>query len=98
MVLEVLADAGEIMHDRDAEPSKIVGRTDAGQEEKLGRVDGSAADDDLGVGVGLLQLPPGQELDTPTTSTLHMNPGGVGVGQDRQVRTDARRSEESIGS
>src|SRR5262249_22019935 len=46
-VLKVLADAGQVLHDRNTEPIQLVARADAGQFQELWAVECAAADDDL---------------------------------------------------
>jgi hypothetical protein len=47
VVLQVLADAGQFMDDRNAVRCKFDGRADSGQQQELRRAEGAAADDDL---------------------------------------------------
>ena len=50
VVLEVLADAGQVVHEGDAELGEVLLVADAGELEQLGRVDRAAAQDDLAGG------------------------------------------------
>ena len=45
MVLQVRADAGQVVRDADAERAQLIGRADAGQHQQLRRVDRAAAED-----------------------------------------------------
>ena len=47
VVAEVLADAGEVVHDGDADGLELLGVADAGEHEQVGRADCSSAEDDL---------------------------------------------------
>ena len=47
MVLQVLADAGQVVHDVDAERRELRGVADAGELQQLRRVDRAAAEDHL---------------------------------------------------
>ena len=47
VVLEVLAHPGDVLHQGDPHLLQVGGVTDARQHQKLGRVDGAAANDDL---------------------------------------------------
>ena len=51
MVLKVFADARQVDAHIDAEPAELVGRTDAGQHQQLGRFDRAATDDHLSAAV-----------------------------------------------
>jgi hypothetical protein len=51
VILEVLADAGQVMGDVDAQRSQLVGRSDARKEQQFGRIHCAAAQDNLIVGV-----------------------------------------------
>ena len=48
MVLQALADAGQVMEDVDADLAEMLGVADTGQLQQVRRVDGAAAEDDLG--------------------------------------------------
>ena len=50
VVLEVLADAGQVVHERDAELGEVLLVADAGELEQLRGVDRAAAQDDLAGG------------------------------------------------
>jgi hypothetical protein len=47
VVLQVAADIGGIVDDIDAEAAQFIRRTDAGQHQRLRRIDRAAAEDDL---------------------------------------------------
>ena len=44
MILQILADARQVEHHRHAERAQLAGRTDAGEEQKLRRVDRAAGE------------------------------------------------------
>ena len=50
MILQVLADAGQIVRHRDAERAQFLGRPDAGEQQKLRRVDGAAGEQNFLLG------------------------------------------------
>ena len=47
MVLQVLADAGQVVDDRNPDCREVARRADTGDLQEVRRVDGAAADDDL---------------------------------------------------
>ena len=51
MVLQVAADAGEVVNDVDAELAQLVGRAVAGEQQELRGVVGAAGEDDLALGL-----------------------------------------------
>ena len=51
VVVQVLADAGQVVDDLDADLAQVGRGADAGQHQQLGRVDGATGQDHLGVGV-----------------------------------------------
>jgi hypothetical protein len=53
VVLQVLADAGQVVHDVDAERLEVVRVADAGELQQLRRVDRAAAQDHLAGGDGV---------------------------------------------
>ena len=77
VVLEVLADARQVLGDEDAVIAKVAGRADARQHQQLGRVDRAAAEDHL-VGedvlcVVLAAVPP-QDLHADRPAVLDEHP------------------------
>ncbi len=50
MVLQVLADAGQVVHRLDADRLQMIGRADAGEHQEFWRADGARADDDFSRG------------------------------------------------
>ena len=86
VVLQVLADARQVVDDVDAERLQLGGVADAGQLQQLRRVDRAAADDDL-VGV----RPPGRpaaevERDARRPRAVEHQPAHERVGLHGQVR------------
>ena len=63
MLLEVAAHTRDIGHDVDPVPAELLGRTDAGQQEQLGRLDSTGADHDLLVHAGRVRPPLPPVLD-----------------------------------
>jgi hypothetical protein len=63
MVLKVFADARQIDAHIDPVPAELVGRTDAGQHQQLGRFDRAAGDDHLAAAAGRNPLAVLQVLD-----------------------------------
>ena len=62
VVLEVLADARQVVHGVDAERLELVGVADAGELQQLRRVDRAAAEDHL-AGADVVERPPSTHLD-----------------------------------
>ena len=79
VVLEVLADTGQVVHHRDAERFEQIGGPDSRQLEQLGRIEGTAAEDDLGAADGLdPAAAPVLDADRPRTfedHPVHLCPG-----------------------
>jgi hypothetical protein len=92
MVLQVAADAGQIKDRADADTGELVGGADAGEHEQLWRVDGPATEHDL---LAMDRAGGGLHADGPGPFEQHV--GDPGVGDDAQVRADARRVEEGAG-
>ena len=61
----MLADAGQVGDDRDAEGLEVRGRPDAGQLQQLRRVDRAAAQDDLAAVDRSRVPPPWRSISTP---------------------------------
>lgn len=55
VILQILADAGQVMQRDDADRFEMVGGTNARQHENLRRVEGAGAENDLARGMCLLQ-------------------------------------------
>ena len=64
---------------------QIVGGADAGEHQQLRAADRARGEDDLGFGPGCLLLPAVQVGDTGGPAAFDDEPGGEGVGLDRQV-------------
>jgi hypothetical protein len=65
MILQVLADARQVVHDLDARFPQVRRRADARQEQQLRRAERAAADDDLAARPDRA-LPPPCRYDRPT--------------------------------
>ncbi len=94
VVLEVLADAGQIVDHLDAGPCEFVRRSDARQQQELRRVDGAGAEHDFGRGIGLLHLAQPQILDTDGAAVLDQQARRQYAGGQRQVRPVQDRAHE----
>ena len=75
MVLEVLADAGQVVDDRDPEGSQLLGVADARQLEELGRVDRAAGEDHLAPKARFGPRPPAAVFDTHGAGPLEAGSG-----------------------
>ena len=95
MVLQVFPDARQVQHDLDAMLAEVVYRADAGQHEKLWRVDRAGAHDHLAAARGRARsFAPARILDaggaTPLAAGfLH----GVRLGLDRQIGPPPHRPQ-----
>ena len=74
MILEMVADAREIGHDRDAKALEIAGRARARQEEELRRIDRAAAQDHLACVDGLRPTPLPLDLDADSSPAFEIDP------------------------
>ena len=70
MILQVAADAGQIVDHGDAGLFERVGGADAGQLQQPRRADGAAADDHLALGAQRLDAVPGRCLDADGAAAL----------------------------
>lgn len=88
MVLEILADAGEIVDGVDAAGLEFVGGADAGKEEELRGVNGSAAEQDFPSSTGLLGCGVVNKANASSTTVMvvEKNAGSVGVREDGEIR------------
>ena len=89
------ADPGQVANDVDAMPVQIVGRTDAGQHQQLGRIGRAPGDNDFFTGFDPMQFPGLQNFDTPGAIAVEQDPGDVATGQDSQVGALSNRGRDS---
>ncbi len=93
MVLEVLADAGQVVDDRDPDGLQLRGIADAGELEQLGRVDRAASEDHLAA-VDRLRPTALSVSSTPDRpAALEDDPGHERPGPDLEVLAAHDRME-----
>ena len=86
MVLQALADAGQIMVDLDAMLSQLRRRADAGDHQELRRLDGAGGEDDLTCADRLLDaVDAAGDADGPLA--LEPDARDLGVGLDLEIRS-----------
>ena len=85
MVLQVLPDAGQMMHAGDAVLAKCGAVADARQHQQLRRLERAGGDDHLAPGADLLQLLALPVLDADRALALEQDAGGMSVGLDAQI-------------
>ena len=94
MVLQVAADARQVVHDRNADRPQMIGRADAGLQQQLRRADGAGRDEHLALARGSLACPLPSTISTPTarpfSTTIRVT---ARAGPHRQVRAVADRAE-----
>ena len=93
VVLQVLADAGAVDHDRNAQRAQRVGRPHARAQQQLRRGDRAAADQHLAARARLPHLVALQPGHADGAVALKQHPVAQGAGAHRQVRALARRVE-----
>ena len=91
VVLQVLADAGQVVDDVDPETAERPRVADAGELEHLRRVDRTAAQDDLGAARPLDLAAPVAVLDADRARALEEQSRDVRPTLDRQVRPPHHR-------
>src|SRR4249920_3248063 len=96
MVLEVLADSGQVMNDLDPELAQLVGWADPREQQEPRRVDGTAGDDDLAPRLNprLCGLVLGEVPNAHGATVLDDQLRRLRVRRDDEVLALARRSEE----
>jgi hypothetical protein len=97
MVLQILADAGQVEHDVDVEFAQQRGRADAGALQELRRGDGPGADDDFAGGAGFVRLVAAQPFDAGRPLAGKENAIGQRMGDDGQIRALAGLVEQFLG-
>src|SRR5690348_1435199 len=93
MVLQALADPGQVLHERDPERRQMLLRPDPRQHQELRRVDGAAAQDDLASGAcfELPAAPP--ERDADGAAALEEDLVAERLGHDLQIAPLHRRPQ-----
>ena len=93
MILQVGADAGQVVHRRDADRFQMIGRADARLQQQLRRADGAGRDDHLALGAQDRRLAAGlSTISTPTARPLLDDDAGhQRTGPDGQVLAGADR-------
>ena len=90
MVLQVPADAGQIVDDPDAVLLQMPGRADAGEHQELRRVDRPAAQDDFAAGAGGAQRIALAVFDAARAPAVQQQPGRQRVLRHGQVGAPCR--------
>ncbi|GJC98195.1 hypothetical protein ColKHC_07021 [Colletotrichum higginsianum] len=97
VVLQVLADAGEVVDDGDAEVVELLLGADAGQQHEARGVDGAGREDGLGAGGdGALGAVLEGEVDAGDGVAADVELGDPGVGEDGQVRALLVAAQEGV--
>ena len=92
MVVQVLADAGKIGDDVDADRAQVIRRPDAGEEQQLRRADRPAADDHLG-GVRALDASVARPFDADAARAVEQQPPCARSQRDLQAGMILDRAE-----
>ena len=90
MVLQVLPDAGQMMHARDAVLAKRGAIADARQHQQLRRLERAGGDDHLAPRADLLGLLALPVFDADRALALEQDAGGVRAGLDAQIGAACR--------
>src|SRR5205823_6172153 len=85
VVLQALPDAGQVLHDRDAERRQMLLRADPRQHQQLWRVDGAAAQNDLASGTRFERLAASAEGDADRVAASEEDPVAERLGHHLQV-------------
>ena len=96
VVLQVGADARAVGDDLDAVLAKLLRRPDAGEHQKLRRVDRRRGDDDLLARAHRLDAAPAAELNADRAAAVEEDPLGARAGSERHVRALQRRAEIGV--
>ena len=97
MVLQIAADARQLMAHRDAQALQHVARPDAGELQELRRADGAGGEDDLGPrGRGFRPVAPA-EGDAGAAAAVEQKGLGLRAGEHGKVRPASRRPQEGLG-
>ena len=95
MVLQVLADAGQVVHDFDARGLEHGARTDPGALQQMRRADRTGSDDDLATATRGLDRSAALVFDPDGATLLDQDAPGHRTGDDVQVR--ARHGRPQVG-
>ena len=93
MVLQILADPGQRVGDRDADPAEMVGVADPGQLQQMRRADRAAGEDHLARRIGPLDLRGARELDADRALAVEQHAMDQGAGDDFEVGALHRRAQ-----
>ena len=96
MVAEVLSHAGQVVDDGDAHLAQVGGRADTGQEQYVGRADGSGGEDDL-LSLDREPLAAALDLDADGLLPFEDDAAGGAVGADGQIEPMAGRVQVAEG-
>src|SRR5580692_4286254 len=97
MIAQILANALELVANLDADAFEPFWLADAGQFQKLRRIDRTGADDDLPVGAGFVLLAVCIVAHADAALALDQQAFGQRVGLDRQVWPPSRRIQIADG-
>jgi hypothetical protein len=97
VVLQALPDAGQVVHDVDADLAQVGRGADAREQEQLRAVDRAAAEQHLAVDPHRVAGPLAQVLDADRAAVLDEHPGGQRVRADLEVGAGERRAQEGRG-
>ncbi len=86
MILQVLADPLELVHDADSVSPEFIRGTDTGEQQKLRRAEGPAAKDHLARSLGGLFAPVAAVAQAGRALAVEHDPGYLHVRNDREVR------------
>src|SRR5262245_7024318 len=96
MVLEVLTHASQIGDDRYAVPREIGAWTHTGQEQDLGRFDGSGREHDLAARADDARFAALHGLDAGRAVSLERHAKNVRAAENGQIPTFHRREEKCV--
>ena len=96
VILQVLADAGQLVHHVDTVLSQQRRRTDAGQLHDLRRADAAGRKDRLQARFGERALAAVCELDATAALAIHAQAHDVRIGDDGQVRALDDRTQKGL--
>ncbi len=85
MILQILADAGKVELHRYPEGAKLLGGTDAGEQQQLRRVDGAAGEHHFPRGPHLIQLAAAHIFNADGAVHLDQYPGRLRLGANGEI-------------
>src|SRR4029077_18053568 len=94
MVLQILADAGQVLDDVDSKAAKRLRFPDSREHQKLRAMDGAGSKDHFLVGRDILYGAVYHQFDTHATSAFEVQFHHVGAEQQSEVRPRQRWAEE----